>query len=116
MDFSERIQELRKENRDSQEQLAEKLGVSRQAVSKWESGQGIPDVNNIMKISEVYSVSTDYILKGIALIPQTETPKKMMDAGLKKALLIILVIGGIALVAFFFILLLGTVIPNLVRQ
>lgn len=59
-----RLQELRKSYHMSQEQLAEKLDVSRQAISKWESGQANPDINNIMKLSNIYGVSTDYILTG----------------------------------------------------
>lgn len=44
--------------------MAEKLDVSRQAISKWESGQANPDINNILKLSNIYEVSTDYILTG----------------------------------------------------
>ena len=62
MDIAERLQDLRKKAGYSQEQVAEMLGISRQAVSKWESGQGKPDIENIIKLTEVYSVSADYIL------------------------------------------------------
>jgi transcriptional regulator with XRE-family HTH domain len=104
MSLSERIQELRKKNEDSQEQLADKLGVSRQAVSKWENGQGSPDVNNVLKISEIYNVSTDYVLKGSVEQPvNREKPRKPMDATVKKALSIILVVAGIAVVTIIFI-------------
>ncbi len=65
MDIAQRLQELRKRAGYSQEQVAELLGLSRQAVSKWESGQGKPDVDNIVKLTEVYHVSADYILLGI---------------------------------------------------
>lgn len=64
MILSDRLQELRKTHQFSQEQLAEKLDVSRQAVSKWESGQANPDINNIIKLSKLYKVTTDYILLG----------------------------------------------------
>lgn len=63
MDLSEKILMLRKKNNLSQEQLAEKLGVSRQAVSKWESRQATPDIDKIVSISEIFGVSTDYLLK-----------------------------------------------------
>ena len=56
MDIAQRLQELRKRAGYSQEQVAELLGLSRQAVSKWESGQGKPDVDNIVKLTEVYHV------------------------------------------------------------
>lgn len=61
MDFGEKLQNLRKENSLSQEQLAEKLNVTRQAVSKWESG-ALPDVDNIVKISSFFDCSLDYLL------------------------------------------------------
>ncbi|WP_070000985.1 helix-turn-helix domain-containing protein [Cellulosilyticum sp. I15G10I2] len=62
MDLCERLLTLRKKAGLSQEELANKLGVSRQAISKWESGQSSPDINNIIHIGEIYNVSTDYIL------------------------------------------------------
>lgn len=64
MEISERITNLRKEKGISQEQLANELGVSRQAVSKWESEQSIPDLNKVIALSEHFNVSTDYLLKG----------------------------------------------------
>ncbi|SHH32499.1 DNA-binding transcriptional regulator, XRE-family HTH domain [Anaerosphaera aminiphila DSM 21120] len=64
MEISERLQKLRKENNLSQEELANKLELSRQAISKWESGITSPDIKNIIKLSEIYGVSTDYILLG----------------------------------------------------
>ena len=64
MDISERLQELRKKEGYSQEQVAEMLGLSRQAISKWESGQGKPEIDNIIKLTEIYHVSADYILLG----------------------------------------------------
>lgn len=102
MTLPERLQDLRKKNEDSQEQLADKLNVSRQAVSKWESGQGSPDLNNIVKISEVYNVSTDYILKGTPMAQPAPSIKEPMDASVKKALTTILVFAGITLVGLGF--------------
>ena len=63
MAISDKIQNLRKENGLSQEAFAEKLGVSRQSVSKWESGAAMPDIDKIVSISETFGVSTDYLLK-----------------------------------------------------
>ena len=63
MKLSEKIAGERKKQGWSQEELAEQLGVSRQAVSKWESGQSIPDLTKILKLSEVFGVTTDYLLK-----------------------------------------------------
>ena len=64
MDLAQRIQQLRKQKGLSQEELAERLGVSRQAVSKWESAQSTPDVEKIIAMSECFAVTTDYLLKG----------------------------------------------------
>lgn len=63
MAVSDKILNLRKENGLSQEAFAEKLGVSRQSVSKWESGAAMPDIDKIVLISELFGVTTDYLLK-----------------------------------------------------
>ncbi|EHI99602.1 helix-turn-helix domain protein [Clostridium sp. DL-VIII] len=63
MDLSEKILKLRKANNLSQEQLAEKLDVSRQSISKWESGQSIPDVEKLIALSNIFNVTIDYLLK-----------------------------------------------------
>lgn len=65
MNMADRIQYLRKTRGLSQEELADKVGVSRQAVSKWESEQSTPDIEKIIMMSELFEVTTDYILKGI---------------------------------------------------
>ena len=66
MSLGERIQRLRKAQGLSQEQLAEKLDVSRQAISKWETDQSSPDIENILALSSVFSVSTDELLGKVA--------------------------------------------------
>lgn len=63
MILAEKIMKHRKENGWSQEDLAAQLGVSRQSVSKWESTASIPDLDKILKMSELFGVSTDYLLK-----------------------------------------------------
>ena len=65
MNIADRIQYLRKAKGLSQEELADKVGVSRQAVSKWESEQSTPDTEKIIVMSELFEVTTDYMLKGI---------------------------------------------------
>jgi transcriptional regulator with XRE-family HTH domain len=65
MNISDRIQHLRKSKGISQEELADKIGVSRQAVSKWESEQSFPDLDKVIIMSDFFEVTTDYILKGI---------------------------------------------------
>lgn len=63
MSLAEKIITLRKQNGWSQEELAEHLEISRQAVSKWELGASIPDIDKIVKMSELFGVTTDYLLK-----------------------------------------------------
>ena len=63
MTVAEKILNLRKNSGLSQEAFAQKLGVSRQSVSKWESGSAVPDIDKIVGMSEIFGVSTDYLLK-----------------------------------------------------
>ena len=71
MILAEKITELRKKNGWSQEELAEQLDVSRQSISKWESAQSTPDMNRILKMSDIFGVSTDYLLKDeMVMLPE----------------------------------------------
>ena len=63
MTLAEKVMLLRKQRGWSQEELAEHLGISRQSISKWESGISIPDIDRIIKMSDLFGVSTDYLLK-----------------------------------------------------
>ena len=63
MILADKIVDLRKKNGWSQEELAEKVDVSRQSISKWESAQSVPDMAKILRLSEIFGVSTDYLLK-----------------------------------------------------
>ena len=64
MTLGEKIQQLRKAAGISQEQLAEQLDVSRQSISKWELNDAVPEINKIVMLSELFSISTDELLKG----------------------------------------------------
>jgi len=70
MILADKITDLRKKAGMSQEELAEKLGVSRQSVSKWEGAQSAPDLNRILQLSQVFGVTTDYLLKDEIDIPE----------------------------------------------
>ena len=72
MNLSDRIQSLRKTKGLSQEELADRVGVSRQAVSKWESEQSVPELDKVITLSEIFEVSTDYLLKGIEPAPSKD--------------------------------------------
>ena len=63
MNLADKLIQLRKKNGWSQEELAEQMNVTRQSVSKWESGQAAPDLEKILKLSQLFGVSTDYLLK-----------------------------------------------------
>ena len=63
MKLPEKIQRERKKMGLSQEKLAEKIGVSRQAITKWENGLASPELEKIVSLSECFKVSTDYLLK-----------------------------------------------------
>ena len=76
MEFNEKLQELRKNKGLTQEELAEKLYVSRTAVSKWESGRGYPSIDSLKEISKFFSVSIDDLLSGEKLITLAEKENK----------------------------------------
>jgi transcriptional regulator with XRE-family HTH domain len=73
MEFHEKLQQLRKQNQLTQEQLAEQLYVSRTAVSKWESGKGYPNIESLKCISKLFSVTIDELLSSDELIVLAET-------------------------------------------
>lgn len=62
MTFGEKLKEARKESGLSQEQLAEKMSVSRAAIAKWENDKGMPDINNLKAIAQLLNISIDYLL------------------------------------------------------
>ena len=70
MNISDRIQSLRKAKGITQEHLADAVGVSRQAVSKWEAEQSVPDLERVVAMAEYFDVTTDYILRGIEPAPK----------------------------------------------
>lgn len=70
MNISDRIQSLRKAKGITQEQLADAVGVSRQAVSKWEAEQSVPDLERVVAMAEYFDVTTDYLLRGIEPAPK----------------------------------------------
>ncbi|MBR3789077.1 MAG: helix-turn-helix transcriptional regulator [Clostridia bacterium] len=76
MEFNEKLQELRKSKDLTQEELAEKLYVSRTAVSKWESGRGYPNIDSLKEISMFFSVSIDELLSSEKLLFIAEKENK----------------------------------------
>jgi len=78
--LGEKIRNLRKENKISQEELAERLGVSRQSISLWENGQTQPTLDNIIAIADIFNVSTDILLKDCAI---SKTDNTFMSKNIK---------------------------------
>lgn len=101
MAFSEKLYALRKQRGLSQEELAEALDVSRQAISKWESGRALPEAGKLLSVSEYFGVSLDELMKEDAHTPQ-EAPREEVhkepvaekNAPRKRTLGLIFCIGG----------------------
>lgn len=66
----------RKQSGMTQEQVAEKLGVSRQAVAKWENGESLPDIENIIALSDLYGTSVDYLVRNMTRLTENSEGKK----------------------------------------
>ena len=81
MKFNENLKYLRKESKLTQENLAEKLNVSRQAVTKWESGQSLPDIDNLKQMADLFGVTMDSLVGDIETKKESKINKKMNDIG-----------------------------------
>ena len=104
MTFGEKLQQLRRERGWSQEELAAHIPISRQAVSKWESGTAMPDTENVVAISRLFGVSTDYLLHddyaGDQDIPAVKDREATLQKRHKRDMAMMILIGIQAL-AFF---------------
>lgn len=99
MSLGEKIKTMRQQAALSQEQLAERLNVSRQAVTKWETGKGIPDIANLIAISEEFDLSLDELIKDDITIKN----KIIADSSSKKwhILVIVYLVAIVAYIAYF---------------
>ena len=79
METANNLLEYRKKHRLSQEELAEKIGVSRQAVSKWERGEASPDTDNLIMLAQIYGVTLDELIKGNKSQPSADDQNKTAD-------------------------------------
>ena len=101
MALSEKLYEIRKKSGLSQEQLAEQLDVSRQAVSKWESGKAVPESDTLISISEYFNVTLDYLMKednsaASEPVAGTKNNQPIKNTGREKRILgMVACIGGI---------------------
>ena len=97
MEIGTRIQELRKKKNISQEELANSMNVSRQAVSKWESNLSAPDIEKIIDLCEYFDVSADYLLRG------KEISKKLESSWVEFYPILSLVIKFLLMIALYFL-------------
>lgn len=109
MALSEKIYALRKKSNLSQEQLAEQLGMSRQAISKWESGKAIPESDTLVSISQYFHVTLDYLLKEDDAVlsepaakEDKEDTQKKVGTGMRKRIagVIICICGVVCLIVW----------------
>ena len=107
MTFGTKLQNLRKEKNMSQEDLANLLNVSRQAISKWELDQSLPDTTNIIAISKIFGVTTDYLLLQETVNPtlKSSVPDKTKN--------VVLLLAGILSSAIGFLGTYGNIPHNL---
>lgn len=104
MTFGEKLQQLRRRQGWSQEELAAQIPISRQAVSKWESGAAMPDTENVVAISRLFGVSTDYLLHDDYAGDQDIPAVKDREATLKKRHkrdMAMMVLIGVQALSFF---------------
>lgn len=96
MNVGDRIEDLRKKQGMTQEQLAQKIGATRQAVSKWESGKSYPDIDYVVRMGECFGVTTDYLLRGVEDIKQETVqpvPQMNKDQILKIIFTVAIIVG-----------------------
>ena len=102
MALGERIRDERKKRGLSQEELADILNVSRQAITKWETDRGIPDIANLIRISEGFEISLDELIKGDNSVKR----KIIYDSSMKRwhLLVVVYLLAIVAYVAYFALL------------
>ncbi len=104
--LSERIYQFRRKSGLSQEQLAEKVGVSRQAISKWESGASTPELEKLLELSKCFNITLDELVKeetvnrGANEIPQKAEPPKPPKVIELKVGIVLCLAGAICLILF----------------
>ena len=109
MTLGEKIQSLRKQHGMSQEQLADTLNVSRQAVSKWETDESQPDIDRLVEISSIFNVSTDYLIKNKSTTTSVSLAKKSSSSSSFRTKRIAFLVSTIYSSAFVIFLILGFV-------
>ena len=111
MEFNEKLYYLRKQYSLTQEQLAEKLYVSRTAVSKWEQGKGYPSIESLKSISKLFDITIDELLSSDELIAAAETEN---HANLKKVYTTIIGLLDVFAIAFILLPLYGNAVDGVI--
>ena len=109
MEFNKKLQDIRKRHKLTQEQLSQKLNISRTAVSKWESGRGFPNIEALKNISKIFNIPIDQLLSGEELLDAAESDNKI-----KRYKLISLVFGiyDFMFISFIFLPLYGKLVGD----
>ncbi|MBE7019372.1 MAG: helix-turn-helix transcriptional regulator [Ruminococcaceae bacterium] len=113
MEFGEKLQELRKKKGLTQEELADKLYVSRTAVSKWESGRGYPNIESLKAIAKFFSVTIDVLLSGDEVLTIAEEDCKQQEHYFKSLIFGLLDISSII---FFFLPFFGQTVNGRIQE
>ncbi|MBQ8606507.1 MAG: helix-turn-helix domain-containing protein [Clostridia bacterium] len=92
--LGEKLKSLRKENKISQEELAERLDVSRQSISLWENDQTLPSMEKIVALANIFGVTTDYLLMDSVCLSENETENKKTSKKLRVWEILLLVLGS----------------------
>jgi transcriptional regulator with XRE-family HTH domain len=113
MEFHETLQQLRKQRGLTQEELAEKLYVSRTAISKWESGRGYPNIDSLKAISRFFSVTIDDLLSGEEVLTIAEEDQKQKESYFQSLVFGLL---DLSVVMFLFLPLFGQTADGMIRE
>ena len=113
MEFSKKLQELRKQKGLTQEELAKSLYVSRTAISKWESGRGYPSIDSLKEIAKFFSVTVDQLLSGEEVLTIAQEDQKQKAGHLRDLVFGLL---DMSLVMFFFLPFFGQRAGNTVQE
>ena len=113
MEFSEKLQALRKQKGLTQEQLAKELYVSRTAISKWESGRGYPNIDSLKEIAKFFSVTVDRLLSGEEVLTIAREDQKRKESYLRDLVFGIL---DISLIIFLFLPIFGQKVNDAVQE
>lgn len=113
MEFSEKLQTLRKQKNLTQEELSEILFVSRTAISKWESGRGYPNIDSLKAIAKFFGISIDELLSGEELLSIAEKDVKQKENNLRDLIFALL---DVSVAVFLFLPLFGQTSAGLIES